>query len=251
MTLEEFENATVAQLRTQANDCFFRAATVGTGDRPYLYAEAQFYMAEIERRKQGKANDLSFWMEVAVILLILGEIVIALWEGNGQASLITAQTQILQNLQSSTKSTADSLAAQLALQYEVFVNVQYNGDKALSLFNNSKNEDMFCGIKVGNRPAESNPGGPTPIAGLMMKSIYLEQFYPKLFDDLPKTGSVDLPITLYLKSANNQEYVAQGTFTFSRHGDGVTGSGESTLQPEKWNGGVTFSPAPSENRKPR
>ena len=98
MTLEEFEDATVAELRGQANDCFARATTVGTGDRPYLYAEAQFYMAEIERRKQGKANNLSFWMEVAVILLILGEIVIALGEGKGQASLITAQTQILQNL---------------------------------------------------------------------------------------------------------------------------------------------------------
>jgi hypothetical protein len=249
MTLDEFENVTVAELRAQANNCFAQAATAGTGDRPYLYAEAQFYIAEIERRQQGKANTIGFWMELFVIVLILAEIVIALWEGKGQASLIMAQTQILQNLQGSTKSTADSLAAQLALQYEVFVNVQYNSNKALSLFNNSKNEIMFCGIKIGNLRAESNPGGPAPIAGLMMKSISLEEFYPTLFDDLPKTGSADFPITLYLKSANNQDYVAQGTFAFVRHGNGVTGSGESTLQPEKWSGVVTFSPAPSEIRK--
>jgi hypothetical protein len=83
MMLDEFENATVSELRTQANNCFAQAVTAGTGDRPYLYAEAQFYIAEIERRKQGKANTISFWMELFVIVLILAEIVITLWEGKG------------------------------------------------------------------------------------------------------------------------------------------------------------------------
>jgi hypothetical protein len=128
----------------------------------------------------------------------------------------------LQNLQSSTKSTADSLAAQLALQYEVFVNVQYDNNKALFLFNNSKNEIKFCGIKVGDLRAESNPGGPVPIAALMMKSIFL-----------------------------NEEYIARGTFAFVRHGNEVTGSGESTLQAEKWSGVVTFTRAPALPSKTR
>jgi hypothetical protein len=200
---------------------------------------------------RDEANTTQFWMEVIVIVLILGEILISVYEGHGQTSLIAAQTEVLRNLQASTKNTADSLAAQLALQYEVFVNVQYNEQRGISLFNNSKNRIVFFGIKVGDRPAESNPEGPTPIAGLMMKTIRLEEFYPNLFDNLPKTGSVDVPITLYLKSANDREYVAEGTFTFSRRaGNSVSGFGESTVRAEKWSNLVRFSQPPSGTRQP-
>jgi hypothetical protein len=42
----------------------------------------------------------------------------------------------------------------------------------------------------------------------------LEEFYPGLFDNLPQQRSVAIPIVLYLKSANEDEYIAEGTFTF-------------------------------------
>jgi hypothetical protein len=240
MTLEEFENATDIELRARANNCFTQAASAGTGDKPYLYAEAQFYIGEIERRKQGTANSISFWMELLVIVLIIGEIWVTIHEGKEQASLTAAQTPILQNLQSSTKSTADSLAAQMKLQYAVFVNVQFNGGSGLSLFNNSKSEIVFFGIKVGTRKAKSNNGGPEAIAGGNMKSIPFDDFYPGLLKSLPLRHPVELPITIYLKSANGEEYVDEGTFTFVRQGIMLSGSSSMKVRPEKWSTAVTF-----------
>jgi len=224
MRVKEIENLSRKELRQRADDAFAKADEKGLS---YLM-EAQFYMRELEHRHDSWVSIRDLILEIVVIGLILAEIV----EGNAQAKLIAAQTQILQNLQNSTKSTADSLAEQLAIQYRVFVNVQPNG-RALSLFNNSKNEVTFRGIKVGNRPAKLNRDRSSPVAGLNMITIPLEQFYPTLFTDLPQTGSVVLPITIYLKSANNEEYVAEGNFTFSKQG---IVSGQSTSRAAKWSG---------------
>jgi hypothetical protein len=238
MEVQEFEKLSRKELRRRADAAFIKANEKGPG---YLM-EAQFYMRELEHRHDSWISFRDLILEIVVIALIALE----LWEGNAQARLIASQTQILQNLQNSTKSTAESIAAQLALQYKVFVNVQYNGNKALSLFNNSKSDIMFYGIKIGNRPAEANPTGPISVAGAYETTISLEDFYPKLFDNLPATGSISLPISLYLKGADNQEYVTEGTYTFSRQG----GTGESKLRAEQWSGMVTFSPTPSGNQRP-
>jgi hypothetical protein len=242
MTFEEFQSARDIDLLFETKRCFdkYNSPLTGGGDKPACLLEAQFYIQELGRREDSKIARRDFRLELIVILLIFAEIVIALYEGHAQAVITASQTQILENLQSSTKSTADSLAAQMKLQYEVFVNVQYNGSKGLSLFNNSKNEIVFFGIKVGNHSSKPNKGGPEPIAGLNMKSIYLEEFYPGLFDNLPQQGAVALPIVLYLKSANQDEYIAEGTFTFLRKGSMVSGSGEIRLRAEKWSGAVTL-----------
>jgi hypothetical protein len=104
MTLEEFEGASELELRAHANQSFTLAETRGGQDKVHLYQEAQFYISEIERRKQGKANTVSFWLEILVIALILGELVIGFYEGNEQA-------KIFSDLQESFASTAATLSS--------------------------------------------------------------------------------------------------------------------------------------------
>src|SRR5437763_10728736 len=78
MTVEEFQSATADQLREKANDCFARAARTGSGDWAGLYMEAQFYLAEIERRESAKIAKRDYTLEVWVIVLIGVEIVLSL-----------------------------------------------------------------------------------------------------------------------------------------------------------------------------
>jgi hypothetical protein len=242
MTFEQFLSAKNTDLLYETKKCFdrYNNPLTRSDEKPAPLLEAQFYIQELGRREDSKISRRDFRMELVVIVLIFLEIVIAFYEGHEQAVITEAQTQILQNLQSSTKTTADSLAAQMKLQYEVFVDVQYDGRKGLSLFNNSKNEIVFFGIKVGNYPARSNKVGPEAIAGLNMKSIHLEEFYPRLFDNLPQQCAITLPIVLYLKSANKDEYIAEGTLTFSKHANVLSGSSAISLKAQKWSGAVNL-----------
>jgi hypothetical protein len=245
MQVKEIEKLSRKELRQRADDAFAKAEEKG----PSYLMEAQFYMRELEHRHDSWVSIRDLILEIVVIVLILGEILISIHEGNAQARLIAAQTQILQNLQTSTKNTADSLAEQLAIQYKVFISLQANAN-SLSVFNNSKNEVTFWGMKIGNRPPKANPGGPVPVPGSGMTNILIEQFYAKLFENLSRTEYVAIPVTVYLKSANSQEYVAQCTFDFSGQGfKGIAGV-ETTLRAEKWSDKVTFSPAPSGSHIP-
>jgi hypothetical protein len=119
MTVEEFQNATADQLREKANDCFTKAAQTGSGDWPGLYMEAQFYLAEIERRESAKIAKRDYALEIWVIILIGIEIALSLLglvtgyrEG---AQEITA----LNSLNQSTTTTATNIANLAQAQAEL------------------------------------------------------------------------------------------------------------------------------------
>ncbi len=105
MQVKEIEKLSPRELRQRADAVFAKADEKG----PSYLIEAQFYMQELSRREDSKIARRDFRMELIVILLIGLEIVIALYEGHEQTNLIASQTQILQNLQTSTKNTADAL----------------------------------------------------------------------------------------------------------------------------------------------
>lgn len=119
MTVEEFQSATASQLREKANDCFTKAAQTGSGDWPGLYMEAQFYLAEIERRESAKVSKRDYKLEIWVIILIGVEIalsVLGLVIGYGEgAKQITA----LNSLNQSTAMTASNISKLTEAQTEL------------------------------------------------------------------------------------------------------------------------------------
>src|SRR6266404_5193359 len=167
MTLDEFERASEAELRAQANRCFESAATAGGGDKPHLYQEAQFYMSEIERRKQRRANTLSFWREISVIVLILGELLIGFYEGNEQARILTnlqkssaATAATLSSLENTTNAMNAAIQIQTGHLSSVAVNVEYSDhEKRLHLVNTGKSDLRILWLQFdGVRGRKFRPG---------------------------------------------------------------------------------------------
>lgn len=119
MNFDQFEKATVEDLKAEAKRCFDESRTLTPADLEYkapLMLEAQFYMQEMDRRDSSRIARRDWWLEVVVIVLIGIEIVlslvgmnIAIQEGKAQAGLTQQQTGILTSLQQSTSQTADAM----------------------------------------------------------------------------------------------------------------------------------------------
>lgn len=250
MRFEEFETASLKTLRREAKFCFSEYQDPNTGgmDKPALLLEAQFYMNEMDRRHGNRVANRDLILELIVIALILGEIIMSVYEGNIQAKLIAQENAVLQHLDDSTKKTAESMGTLLSLQYRVFVKL-LPAMTTFQVFNNSDNEVTIWGIKVGNLPARSIDADGMTIPGHVMDSILLEKVYPRLFTRYPKVGAVPELVTIYLKGTNGEEYVIQGTFDFSGNMGGTIASGSGAQRKEEWSDKVTFSQAPSRTPK--
>jgi hypothetical protein len=86
-------------LRQRANQLFEDASEAGELVRTALLTEARFYLDEIDRRDDRFRSRRDFWMEVAVITLIVIEIAfsfIAFREGKEQFA-------VLNNLEASSR----------------------------------------------------------------------------------------------------------------------------------------------------
>jgi hypothetical protein len=222
MKLEEFERATEAELRKRANTCFDRAEVSGGLDKPYLYTEAQFYIGEIERRKQGKANTFSFWMEVAVILLILGEIVLGIYgtklaikQGNDADAYMTKQNAILNQLNDNMAVTAktlnstlstmqsmnDRLAVELGRMSQITVDLSMSGTE-MTISNQGNVDLQFWGFKVADLPARIMK---RPV--LLRRSANIE--VDGLATDIHKATKGE-GLQVYIRDDFNNEFVAEG-----------------------------------------
>jgi hypothetical protein len=210
MTFEQLEKASKKELRNEALDRFNRYNESAPGGVECLW-EAQFFMQELDRRKSAWIATRDLWLAVVMILLICLQLVLAfigIREGN-------KQTQVLNNLQTSTAATAATLKEQLAMQYRVFVGATYGGG-TLHLFNNSKAEIYLCGLKVGNNPALAIGSAPTSVAEHMEMPIVLERYYPRIYDRVQTFAPAPLPRSVYLKNATGEEFVLKGKLPIMR-----------------------------------
>jgi len=155
-------------LRQRANQLFEDASEAGELVRTALLTEARFYLDEIDRRDDRFRSRRDFWMEVAVITLIVIEIAfsfITFREGKEQFA-------VLNNLEASSRATATTLAAlqqtteqmnkatqeEVALSYEVALKVQVNApDNQLEITNEGRTAVTLWGIKIANQPTAMQP----------------------------------------------------------------------------------------------
>jgi hypothetical protein len=119
MKAEEFTKATEDELRQKANECFDKLSTHGSTEKPALLIEAQFYIDEIERRKQDKIAARDYRLEKVVIFLEVIVIILIgleLLDGNKQLtvldSLNTSADATARAMKSVQKAQEDALGTQ-------------------------------------------------------------------------------------------------------------------------------------------
>ena len=227
MTLEEFEKASEKDLRNLVNECFTKAETAGGLDKPNHHREAEFYMSEIERRKQGRANTLNFWMELIVIALILGEAVIAYWEGNKQAEVLTAlqnsfaaTAATLTSLQGTTEAMNAAIQRQSGQVSDVSVDITCSPiDKRLLITNTGKSDLLVLGYQFdGRRGPRFKP--PLHLGHGEFRDFPTET--TKL--NLPKPADGEpsyLPFRVSLQKADGTEFASEATLSFTQVNDEV------------------------------
>jgi hypothetical protein len=111
LSVEELEKLSKKQLRKRANEFFYMLENCGYEQEPAVLAKAQFYLRQLEHRWDSWVSTRDLILEIIVILLIGGEIYMGVRQERQQKQNFDAQQQVLQNLQTSSKATADKLTS--------------------------------------------------------------------------------------------------------------------------------------------
>lgn len=223
MTFAEFEVADAEQLREKAKGCFDAAHKAGHswGGTAALLQEAQFYMTELERRESHFTGRRDFGMELIVIVLILGELFfswIAYREGQ-------QQSVVLQHLQDSSASTADTLKTlkstmelmnqniqtQLDLDNQVLLEVEGFDGKSLAFANTGRTKigvygSKFRGFKsLRQVPSTVWPGSPL--------SFPIEGGVTDMEAALQRKKHISASLEVYLENDAGIQYVGTAVIT--------------------------------------
>jgi hypothetical protein len=183
MTFEEFEHADGEQLRQLAKACYEEGSGIGSWDqRAAKLLEAQFYEQELDRREENRerahtrwAEGRSFLLEVAVIVLILGEIALSIYgielaikQGNDEDALMIKQNAVLEQVERNMAATASllraeeetmqatnsAIRAQLARMSQVNLSVDIDiAKKTYTLLNYSASEIQVWGRSFNSKKA--------------------------------------------------------------------------------------------------
>lgn len=255
MSFDEFEKATDDDLKAEAKRCFDESRALTPADLHYkapLMLEAQFYMQERDRRDSSRVALRDLRLELVVIGLIGIEIVlsivgivIAVREGNAQATLTEKQTGILTSLQQSSSDTAQTLKgllettgkmnesasstagtlghlqstteamnkavqAQLSLFYQPSVSALFDmSTKRILLTNSGRTNVTIAGIKYADLPIEDlHPTQIIPPSSSWF--AYVEQLEKNLEAITPKGTMKSVPISFYLLDEHHKKYVMNG-----------------------------------------
>jgi hypothetical protein len=251
MNIEELAAFSEDELKSRANACFKDYDIASAMARETLITEAQFYLAEIERRKQAQDRiegatiaQRDYKLELWVIWLIGAELVLAIvgivfgWkEGNKQAD-------ILDKLNKSSTETAATLAAvrqaqeaSLETQKHTLENITAMNDALQSEFDFNLVDVLQCissdsqgHIFVANRGKATLilwgtrfDGQPTvmqqtasviPYGGSY--TLNVSRLSRQLFGETGDTPQRVVPYELYLKTTNGKKYVGKSSLQIAR-----------------------------------
>jgi len=229
--VKDFEKLTKKELRQRADDAFKKAEEKGPG---YL-AEAQFYMQELGRRHDSWISIRDLILEIVVIVLIGFEIGLAIIQGRDEDKLWDKQNAILNNLQTSTQSTAALLGQELDLEYALAINVEYNGFESVTVFNNSRSEAILGGIRVDGVARKIKDGRPFVIADHNSVTINLTEYNPKLREKATgQTKPFIFPVEIYISNKRGEEFVWNGRLNWGNSSGPLSGVPNGQLVIETW-----------------
>jgi hypothetical protein len=262
MRVEEVEKLSKKELRARANACFAQAEVPGYERGPLLF-EAQFYMRELEHRADSRVSIRDLILEIVVIALIGWEIHMGYRQSADQATEFGQQQKIFQNLETSSQATADTMTAlksttenmngalqkQLALFYDVSINVNYDQEKKRLILTNlgrtnvalwgTKFFDDAASIESQGRSLQANGGG---------YDINAARMYDYAIARMPKGQTGLAPFEIYLKNERSEEFVEHCYFGISWNGDVLKLAPQiASIVPERWSRPKVSVIAPSAN----
>lgn len=226
MKLEELEKLKKKDLRSRINECFKAAEETGS-DSNALYTKAEFYMRELEHRRDSFVSGRDLLLEVIVIAMIGWEILMGYRQEHNQSTDFTKEQAILQHLESSSQSTADTLSAlkgttetmsgaiqkEVGLFYDVEINIVYDDNqKALNLINNGRTNAFLWGMKFADaksdmkKEAEIIP--PTGSFFIGMENT------AKLYETTLAKGTYkDIPLVFYFMNERKERFTIYAPLT--------------------------------------
>jgi hypothetical protein len=247
MNLEDLSRMSEAELRAKANEKLKKLdVNLPQGysiDEGPVLSEAQFFIDEIERRKQSWTGLRDLILEIVVILLIGAELIYGVWGGNQQLVILQTlkasadqQLVVLQNLNKSASETAKimkalgdkqdvalatqqqtlqltgqmngALQTQLGLNFLPALTLIYDAPtKSLVFQNFGKTNLSLWGSKLGDEPRSMTPEPRiiTPTAGYKFP---VDDLLKVESQKVPKGTTETLRFPVYLKTANGKKYTA-------------------------------------------
>jgi hypothetical protein len=201
---------------------------IDDAERTKILLEEQSYLTEIDRREDTRVSRRDFWLEIAVIVLIVAEVGIDLWELHKEGIEFDRQQAVLTNLEKSSEATANTMVAlqktmettntgiqnQLSLNYEVSVGlILYRTNWTLRVTNRGRTNITLWGQKIAaeQRHILSSPLTITPGDA---QDVDFASFFQKMTTGSPPPIEqlTTVPITIFLRSENGQEYTAECPF---------------------------------------
>lgn len=246
------------ELKRAIDNCFDYAPDADPIDRLAVLLEAQFYTRELERRSDSRVSIRDLILEIFVILLIGGEIYMGYRAERLQAQNFDKQEIAFNNLNKSSDATAKTLVAvqgtmegmngalqkQLALFYEVSVNVIFEPEtKLLFITNNGRTNVSIWGDKFGGNAAAIVADGRAipPGGALKVDAAYVHDFLRERF---PKPNSGLVPYELYIKNDRGEKFVQGSQIGIRWQGDlAVLNVQTSSVAPGHWKPGTSGNPA--------
>jgi hypothetical protein len=251
MNLEQLSTMTEAELQAKANEHLERldvpmvVSSATETHKQYQIAQAQIFLAELDRRKQAKERIESekiaardYKLELWVIGLIGAELLLALvgiivgWvEGSKQmhvldklnksgaetaATLTTLQKEQEAALETQKHTLENIVTMNDALQDEMDLNVteaiqwgsgggDASGHQIINFDNSGRAVLLLWGSKFGNEPRTMQQQ-PTVLAPNSSFPLDISRFMTKNGD----ATRASIPFELYLKRQNGTKYVAKG-----------------------------------------
>lgn len=262
-TMTELELQAIADQHLEQLDNRFASQM----EKDHHVSQAQFLLAELDRRKQAKERTESekiaardYKMELWVIGLIGAELVLAIvgivfgWtEGHDQtkvldqlnkssaetAATLTALRQAQEASLETQKQTLENITTMnSALQDQIDLNltgaIQWSGGSSENAFfgNRSSIVLWFCGSKFANEPVamRQRPTIFTPGSSI---TLDLSNSVAKTLKATGTTTEMTIPFELYLKRENGTKYVAKGTVQVNRNNN-VNYIGQMTTTRRQW-----------------
>lgn len=231
--LKNLADLTDKQLRAEANEYFAKAQSSIGSLRTSLLTKARFFLDEIESRANSRIARRDLLLEIAVILLIGGEIWIGIYEGNKQIESFNKMQGTLTNLQKSSEATADTLTAlqkttesmnqavqqELGLYYDVSILSAYSvATKEMKVINKGRTNITLAGFKVADTPANVDKEGRLipPGTGYSFNSPGL---YDYVVQKLPHGTATFVPFEIYVRNDRSEKFVVHSYFDIRWNGD--------------------------------
>jgi hypothetical protein len=273
MNLEELSRMTEAQLRAKANEHLAPRESELPGGGTFTIkpdlGDAQFFIDEIERRKQSRTGLRDLILELIVIVLIGAELYYGIHGGNQQLAVLQTlnasagqQLAVLQKLNASADDTAKTmkslreeqdgtltaqqqtlqiitqmngaLQTELGLNFAPALTITYDESQKWLVFQNfGKTRLALWGSKL-NGIGDINTE-PRIIAQGTGYKLPVEDVLKVESARVPKDGNEKLTFDVYLKTADDKSYVANYYLVFTWKNDTLTINTQMIgIKQEKW-----------------